>query len=267
MNTSSSKPSFLPDEVQVLFTALMFYTRIPCPSWVDHNADLLNRSRKYFPVIGWIIGGIAMGVYALLSVILPPLVAVLASLAATVYATGAFHEDGFADMCDGFGGGWTKEHILTIMKDSRLGTYGSIGLMLLLSLKVAALYQLAITSESLLLFALLNGHTSSRFIASTFIQTHEYVQDPDQSKAKPITSEKLSGKDMALSGLFTLLPLLAWGTLWGILPFLVSILSKHYMGRLFVKKLGGYTGDCLGASQQVAEVVFTLTLLASWTYM
>jgi len=267
MRTAPHKPAFIPDEVQVLFTALMFYTRLPCPAWVDHSAELLNRSRKYFPVIGWIIGGIAVGVYALAAWVLPPLIAVLASLAATVYATGAFHEDGFADMCDGFGGGWTKEQILTIMKDSRLGTYGSIGLMLLLSMKVAALYQLAVTSEGLLFFALLNGHTSSRFIASTFIQTHEYVQDPDQSKAKPITSQKLGRKEMGPSGLFTLLPLIAWGTLWGMVPFITGYLSKMVMGRLFVKKLGGYTGDCLGASQQVAEVVFYLTVLASWTSM
>lgn len=267
MKTPPSKPSYIPDEVQLLFTAMMFYTRLPCPAWVDHGADKLNRSRKYFPVIGWIIGGIAIAVYALLSVPFPPLVAMIGSLAATVYATGAFHEDGFADMCDGFGGGWTPEQILTIMKDSRLGTYGTLGLLFLLSLKGAALYELSTHSSSLLFFGFINAHTTSRFIASTFIQTHEYVQDPDQSKAKPITSEKLSQQEMGLSALFTLLPLVAWGNLWGLLPFIMAFLSKLYMGRLFVKKLGGYTGDCLGASQQVAEVVFLLTLLASWTYL
>ena len=108
-------------QFRVLLTAIMFYTRIPVPATLEYSPERLNRATRYFPLIGWIVGGVGAGVFYGLSLILPLQVSVFLSMLATIFLTGAFHEDGFADFCDGFGGGYTREKILTIMKDSRIG--------------------------------------------------------------------------------------------------------------------------------------------------
>ncbi len=101
-------------EIQIFFAALMFFTRIPCPTWVKHSQETLNKASRYFPLIGWIVGAIGASVFWISSLLFPPVLAVLLSMIATILLTGAFHEDGFADVCDGFGGGWTQEEILRI---------------------------------------------------------------------------------------------------------------------------------------------------------
>src|SRR5258708_5864215 len=122
-------------EFHIFLTAVMFYTRIPCPKWVDHSSEFLNKATRYFPLIGWIVGAFCFGTYYGLQYIYPIEIAIIISMAAGILITGAFHEDGFADVCDGFGGGWTKQKILDIMKDSHIGAYGVIGLILLFLLK------------------------------------------------------------------------------------------------------------------------------------
>ena len=99
-------------EIDIFFTAMMFYTRIPCPKNITHDPDYLNKATRYFPLIGWIVGLISGLVFIAFSQILPVTIAVLLSMIASILTTGAFHEDGFADVCDGFGGRWTKEKIL-----------------------------------------------------------------------------------------------------------------------------------------------------------
>lgn len=116
----------------------MFYTRIPCPKWVGHEPDYLNKATRYFPLIGWIVGVVSFGVCMGARQFWEIPIAVVLSLIAGILTTGAFHEDGFGDVCDGFGGGWTKTRILDIMKDSRIGAYAGIGLTLLLLLKYNA---------------------------------------------------------------------------------------------------------------------------------
>jgi adenosylcobinamide-GDP ribazoletransferase len=259
-------------ELRIFFTALMFYTRIPCPGWVGHEEDYLNQATRYFPLIGWVVGAIAGGTYWLSSLLFGPEVGLVLSLVASILSTGAFHEDGFADVCDGFGGGWTKEKILLIMKDSRLGTYGVIGIGLMLALKFTALYQLfglqvLHAFEVLLLF--ISVHAVSRFTATTFMYTHAYVRDTDDSKAKPI-AKQLSRRNLTVAFLFALLPLLALSWL-AANPFVMAVLlpayaAKMYLSRYFTKWVGGYTGDCLGATQQVAEVVLYLSFLLVWKF-
>ncbi|MCU0449702.1 MAG: adenosylcobinamide-GDP ribazoletransferase [Bernardetiaceae bacterium] len=255
-------------EIQYFFTALMFFTRIPCPAWVDHSDEYLQRSRKYFPLMGWIVGGAAAGVFALAQWGWPPSVAVLLSMVASVWLTGAFHEDGFADVCDGFGGGWTPPQILAIMKDSRVGAYGAIGIGLLLGLKFLVLYELArLAPWTLVVAALVNAHAASRFVASTLVHSHAYVQDPDQSKAKPVASRRLSLGEMGYSFLFVALPMGAFYPHgWLLLALPTAYLAKVYLGNYFQRHLGGYTGDCLGATQQVSEVVYYLALLLAWKF-
>ncbi len=254
-------------EIQYFFTALMFFTRIPCPAWVGHSDENLNKSRKYFPLMGWIVGGVAAAILVGASFLFPPAIGVLLSMAATVLLTGAFHEDGFADVCDAFGGGWTQEQILTIMKDSRIGAYGTVGIVLLLLLKFLVITELAHISYGLAAVALINAHTGSRFIASTFVQTHEYVQDPDKSKARPIAQKRLSVYEMLYSFVFALLPFFLFENWPFLLAFPLAYFSKMYLGYYFKKHLGGYTGDALGATQQVSEVVFYLSILGIWKFI
>ncbi len=253
-------------EIRLFFTALMFFTRLPCPPGTDHSETYLQRSRKYFPLVGWIVGGIAALTFGLAGLVLPAAVAVALSMAASVWATGAFHEDGFADVCDGFGGGWTKAQILTIMKDSRVGAYGAIGMVLLLGLKFAALYELSRLSYEWVMLGLVGGHGLSRLLASWLAQTHDYVQDIDQSKVRPIASQPLTPGAMLFSTVTGLLPLLffPW-PIWLLLPLLAA--PYFYLTRFFGRRLGGYTGDCLGATQQVLEVCFYLILLVGWKFI
>ena len=252
-------------EIRIFFTALMFFTRIPCPSWVDHSEEYLNKSSRYFPLMGWIVGGIAALVILTANFIVPTSIVVLLSMIASILTTGAFHEDGFADMCDGFGGGWTKERILEIMQDSRLGTFGACGLALILALKYICLIEIIQHSSSLTAaIALVAAHSASRLTAVSFLKTHSYARLDGDSKAKPLATE-LQTTDAIVAFVFGILPsvgltaFLGWNVLFRILPL---VATKWYLGRFFVRWIGGYTGDCLGATQQVAEVLFYATFVA-----
>lgn len=254
--------------MRLFYTALMFYTRLPVPKHIDHSADALNRATVYFPLIGWIVGGIGVGTYWLGTVLFPPAyLPVLFSMVATVWATGAFHEDGFADVCDGFGGGWNKTQILTIMKDSRLGTYGTIGLGLLLAVKFFALQAMLGVEAFGWAVALkyISAHSLSRLTAATVIGALPYAREDLESKAKPIAQGITSGQltIAALLGLLPLLALVGYTGLWIYLTFLIPLaLVRWRLIGFFRKWLGGYTGDCLGATQQLTEVVVYLSFVS-----
>ena len=132
------------------FNALAFYTRIPCPNWVDYSEEQLNRASAYFPLMGYLVAGFSFLVFYLAQTIFSIELSILLSMVAGILFTGAFHEDGFADLCDGFGGGWKAEDILRIMKDSRLGTYGVTGLLLVLLIKWQSLIDIAAIETSFL---------------------------------------------------------------------------------------------------------------------
>lgn len=249
-------------QIHYFLTAVLFFTRIPCPKWVDHSPEMLNKSSRYFSLVGTLIGAISAIIYYGASFIFSSIISIILSLIASIWATGAFHEDGFADVCDGFGGGWTKEKILTIMKDSRLGTFGVVGLISILSLKIVSLNELNGNLKNIPLI-IITGHTISRFIATVLLYTHKYVRDIDSAKVKP-TTQKMSTKSLVISGFFGIIPLVFFNDLkvFGVLiPLLLTYL---YMGSFFKKWIGGQTGDCAGALQQVSEVVFYLSLLVLW---
>jgi len=249
-------------ELHTFLTAMMFFTRIPCPKWVDHNPTILSKSAKYFSLIGVLIGAIGALVFLVSSYLFSKEISILFSMFATIYTTGAFHEDGFADVCDGFGGGWTKDKILTIMKDSTLGTYGVIGLILILGLKFSALNNMGISYLPLLIIA---GHSTSRFIATTLIFTHPYVRDTN-SKSKPAAT-KITRSMVFVSGFLGCVPLVfffKWQVFFVLIPM---YLSKMYLAKKFNKWIGGQTGDCAGAVQQLSEVVFYLSFIALWKFI
>jgi adenosylcobinamide-GDP ribazoletransferase len=262
-------------ELHIFFTALMFYTRIPCPKNIDHDPVYLNKSSRYFPLIGWIVGGICFVIYYLSNVVFGNEIAIILSTIAGILTTGAFHEDGFADVCDGFGGGWTKEKILLIMKDSAIGAYGAIGLILIFLLKFVALFNLFYTSEivnlqsaikNLLFFV--SAHSLSRLAAISIVFTHEYSRDDATSKSKPI-AQSFTWREVVGASFFGLLPLVFLSTLqWQFLFVLVPVfVTRFFLARYFQKWIDGYTGDCLGATQQVCEVIFYLSITALWKFI
>jgi adenosylcobinamide-GDP ribazoletransferase len=181
------------------------------------------------------------------------------SMAATIHATGAFHEDGLADAVDGIGGGWDKARILEIMKDSRVGSFGVAALWLALTGKFALL---ATLDAALVPWALVAGHAVSRFCSTVLLATMVYVREDLQSRAKPLAT-RLSGGAFAVALAFAaagLLPL-PWDK--ALAGCLLAAAATAWLAGKFRRWLGGYTGDCLGAVQQVAEIAFYLGLLAA----
>ena len=250
-------------EIHIFFTALQFFTRIPCPKWVNHDPGYLRLSSRYFSLVGIIVGCIGAMVFYLASFLFSTDISLLLSMFATIYTTGAFHEDGFADVCDGFGGGWSKEKILLIMKDSRLGTYGTIGILLLLAIKFAALRETELYYIPMLLIA---GHSLSRFIATTLIYTHPYVRNTEDSKAKP-AAKSIPIASVYISAIFGIAPLFLFKNPCIFLTLIPMYISKMFLAHKFKKWIGGQTGDCAGAVQQLSEVVFYLTSIALWKYI
>jgi adenosylcobinamide-GDP ribazoletransferase len=258
------------NELRIFFTALMFYTRIPCPKWVDHDAAYINKATRYFPLIGYIVGSISFIVFLAAAYLFSPMIAIVFALITGVLVTGAFHEDGFADVCDGFGGGWTKAKILEIMKDSRVGAYGVIGTILLLLLKFSALNQIILWLQRdqpfhLIYFILvfIAYHSLARLTAITIVFTEVYAKEDEESKAKPIAQaysykEVLGAFIFGLAPLFALSYFLNWYLLLILLPL---IILRFFMVRYFNKWINGYTGDCLGAVEQIAEVVVMLSII------
>jgi adenosylcobinamide-GDP ribazoletransferase len=247
-------------ELEYFFGAIRFFTRLPVPGWVGHSAETLNRSARYFPAVGLLVGGIGALVYLGAELLWPQPVAVLLSMAATIYATGAFHEDGLSDTVDGLGGGWDKLRILEIMKDSRVGSYGVVAMVLALLGKFTLLASL---DGDLVPYALLAGHALSRFCATVLLATMDYVREDLLSKAKPLAT-RLSAGEMLVALAFVLGALALLPVEKAVAGCVLAALATFWLAGKFKRWLGGYTGDCLGATQQVSEIAFYLGLLAHW---
>ncbi|MGS0673754.1 adenosylcobinamide-GDP ribazoletransferase [Shewanella sp. 125m-1] len=257
---------FWQKQLNLFFIAMGFFTRIPMPKWIEVDADKLNKASRYFGLVGLLVGVISALVYSLMLHWVSPSVAIVFAMITSVIVTGGFHEDGLADTADGLGGGWTVEAKLNIMKDSRLGSYGALALVLALLLKWQLLTELALFDPRSVSLALIVGHCLSRIVAASFIFSEQYVSDSDTSKSKPLAQQQ---------GINELSILLATGVLAlllvGVFPALILIvglfLVRFGFVRLFRKQIGGYTGDTLGAAQQGSELTCYLLLLilgVSW---
>lgn len=250
--------------LRIALTAVMFLTRIRVPSWVTHAPEDLARSTTYFPVVGIIVGaiGAAAGLIALQW--WTPLVAAIAAVGATVRITGAFHEDALADACDGFGGGWTVEQVLVIMKDSRIGSYGAIGLLLVTVMRIAALTIIATHSAAAFVAALIAGHVLGRWSSLPLISRLRYVSDADTSKSKPFAASVTTGRLLAGS----MLAFVALIALFGdtrVITMLIALACTVtvILGGYFKRRIGGMTGDCLGAANQAVEMTTYLALASA----
>jgi adenosylcobinamide-GDP ribazoletransferase len=246
------------EELRVFYTAVMFYTRLPVPVKTGFSQENLNKATRYFPLIGILVGGIGALTFLASSYILSVHLSVIIALATMIIITGAFHEDAFSDFCDGFGGGYTMEKRLEIMKDSRIGTYGALALILLILFKLFCISELEISKIP---FVLISAHALSRLNPVLLIFTAKYVK-VENSKSKPVGG-KHSIYTLIIAICFGLLPLLLVPV--KLIPVLLTsfliifLCFRHYV----IKRIGGYTGDVLGALQQISEMGFYLILLIS----
>jgi adenosylcobinamide-GDP ribazoletransferase len=241
------------DELRYFLTALGYFTRVPVPRWVGFERHYLNAAARYFPLVGLMVGGIGALVYLAALHVFPAGVAVLLSMAATLVVTGAFHEDGLADCADAFGGAYTRDDALRIMRDSRIGAFGAIALIIALALKWQTLAALPPMRAVALMIA---AHAASRTFAISYLLTLDYVRA--EGKAKPV-AQRMSIASFALAALCGL-PWLFWPD-WrlGCVAVAVLVVMRLAIGRYFVRRIGGYTGDCLGFAQQLFELAIYLT--------
>jgi adenosylcobinamide-GDP ribazoletransferase len=239
--------------------AVSFYTRLPCgKDALDYTQ--LPQAALYLPVVGWIVGGCTAFAFYVAALLWSQVTAVIIALGIGMVLTGALHEDGFADVCDGFGGGWGKTRILAIMKDSHIGVYGVLGLMLLLSLKISVLSNMPTSAVPSVLLA---SHSVSRFMPLLLMYGYNYARNENSKAAGAVYKPHV--KELFGSAGFASLPLLVLPVLF-CLAILPILFVNYWLGRYFYRHIGGYTGDCLGASQQIAEVVFYLSVSNLWTF-
>jgi adenosylcobinamide-GDP ribazoletransferase len=254
-------------EVRLIFTAIQFLTRCPVPAWVGHDPAWLNQCVRWFPWVGAAVGAAGAAVLWGAGMLWPPAVAAVLCVMATVCITGAFHEDGLADTFDALGGVVSRERALDIMKDSRIGSYGAVALVLVLGARVAALAALAAHSLSGAAAAVVAVHALGRGAAVGVLATLPYAGDVEHAKAKPLATAVSSGP--AWTGLLTCLavPALLAAVQGHPLRWLAAVLVVAAVAMLLRSwlrsRLGGYTGDTLGAVEQLTELAALLALSAS----
>ena len=248
--------------------AVQFFTRIPVTGrlaqWVGYSPAMLQASAAYFPAVGLLVGGLGALVFGGALAVWPATVAATLCIIVTVLLTGAFHEDGLADVADGLGGTARRERALEIMKDSRIGAFGAIAVVLALGLKAALLVTLAAEGTAGACAAVIAAHALSRLMPLGIMRALPYVGG-EGGKAKPM-AEAVSLPALGIALLWSLpamaLLLGSQGMGSGIAALLAAAAVTTLMGWQFRRRLGGFTGDCLGATQQVAELAIYLALAA-----
>lgn len=234
-----------------LLAAAQFLTRVP----LKLDAEPAHASR-YFPLIGAALGALGAAVTLAAAALLPQTLAVILGVIATVLATGALHEDGLADTCDAFGGGRTREEVLRILGDPRIGAFGALGLGLALALKISSLAHLPLAA---LPAALICAHASSRALCVGVMALGHYGR-PEGGKTRAVAEGARVG-DAAIAAAIGLAPFAfaPAAFLWALPPMLLLSLALY---AYFRARIGGYTGDTLGAVQQVGETACYVTLVA-----
>ena len=257
-------------ELRLFFVAWQFLTRLPVPGWVGHEPAWLNRSVRYFPLVGMLVGTAGAAMAWCAQLVWPPAVAATLGVGTTLWLTAAFHEDGLADTFDALLGAAPRDKALEIMKDSRIGSYGAAVLMLGLLLRVLLLAELLARDPLLALAACVAAHTAGRAAAVALMALLPYAGDEAHAKAKPLAREvRRADAAWAVGSAAALLALAALAALpgpaavgtfssaAGALLVLVALL-RHWLQR----RLGGYTGDTLGTAEQLGEMAVLLAFSA-----
>lgn len=246
------------NELATFFTALQFLTRLPSIMPDAYSPKRMTASVRYYPLVGALVGGLSALLFVVADFVLPHLIAVILAVAGGLLMTGAFHEDGLADAMDGVGGGVSREHALAIMKDSRIGAYGALALIVAIALKIAAL---AVMTPAMLCLALVTAHGLSRLSSVVVIASSRYVRD--EGAAKPV-ADGVSPMALIIAGATGFI-ILSVGLFFQPVAVLASAVMGLIIGHIamrffYERKLGGYTGDALGAVQQASEIGFYLGL-------
>ena len=226
-------------ELKNFLSGAMFLTRLPVPSWVDHHPGYLMRSMAYFPLLGALIGVWAAAIFDAAASLWPPLVAAALSSAGTLWLTGCFHEDGLCDTLDGFGGGWTKSQILRIMRDSRNGSYATMGGCMWVVAKCAALGQLgALAGPTGSVWALAESvgagpaivvaQCVARASAAPLIYFFEYIVDDEDAKGEYYNVSDHCGRQRAKGWSCTTALLAACAATGWLLPLLTALAAPGW---------------------------------------
>lgn len=263
--------------------AIIFFTRLPLWRVCNIDKKYYERVVPLWPLVGWITGGTMVAVYCAASLVLPVSISVVLALVSRLLLTGALHEDGFADFCDGFGGGTSRQRTLEIMKDSHIGTYGVLGLIiyyLLLWQTLTALLSMGCSPWFMLVI-----DTFAKYLASTIVYFLPYARKEEEAKAKliytqtPLTEKLMSAAlgvlpmvvclyiclaNLQIAGIILLFALSS--NMWVLLiPVLLPLIVCGYLFYTMKRRINGYTGDCCGATFILAELVGYLGLLVALT--
>ena len=240
-----------------VWAALIFFTRLPFwrvyqPPQASYKAVV-----EYWPLTGWLTGGAMAATLYFGSLVLPWPVAVIAAITVRLLITGALHEDGLADFLDGFGGGGDRARILAIMKDSHIGTYGVLGLIIYMSLLVAILYSMTPVIAALTVFA---ADPFSKMVSSQLVNMLPYARREEEAKNKTVYRKPslAAGLSLTVQGLLPM-ALMIWltGISW---YFVIAMpaLVMYFLYLLMLRKIKGYTGDCCGAVCLLVELAVYL---------
>ena len=245
-------------ELETVLGTIRFFTRLPIPGTLGQDPAVLARAMRYFPVVGGLFVGVPAALaFGITTSFWPKTLAVLAAMVVAILVTGALHEDGWVDTVDGLGGGRDREGVLSIMRDSCIGSFGAVALLLMLMARFFTLVEIDMLQVPI---ALVAGHMVSRLCAVFVFHSLDYART--EGKAAPFT-DKLSEGDLLFAGVIALLPVLLLDQ--AVFAVLFAAGATYWLHRLFKRRIGGYTGDCLGAVQQLAEVAFYGGLLCRFS--
>lgn len=240
-------------------TALMLLTRIPVSRWCVYSPDAVAAAVAYFPAVGAIVGASGAIVLAMAAPSLPGTVAILLSMLTTVLITGAYHEDGLADAADGLFGGSSPTRRLEIMKDSRLGNFGAIALWFGFSAKFYILDSLLNKSLPLVISAIIAGHALARASAVAVMHLQPHV-GLDTTRSQPFC-RRLNKQQLIGTLLPPALLVVFFFNTAGVPIIAANALCVFLAATFFQRRIGGITGDCLGATVQISEITTLLVLL------
>ncbi len=245
-------------QARLFLCALQFLTRLPTPELKTFQPEWISRAAPYYPVVGWIVGGLSAAIFYGATFVWSPLVSAVLAVAAGFLITGGFHEDGLSDTADGLGGGQTPARRLEIMKDSRIGSFGALSLWAVLTLKVAALSTLGPLQGAVALVAV---HGAARTASVVVMSALPYAGDLTQTKLKPSpTGVRRSEAVIAVILGLAPLALLPFGqTALSLLLTLAGAGTLVFAARRYI---GGWTGDVLGAVEQLTEAALILGFAA-----
>lgn len=234
--------------IRRFLVAIQFLTRLPVPRALNSSETDIGKAAAFFPLVGVIVGGGAALVFVVLQRILPLPASVFCAIVFAVFITNGFHEDGLADSVDGFGGGWTKDRVLEIMRDSRIGTYGTLALIFVILGKFTFLSSLP---AGQIWRWLIVAHTASRWTILPLCGWLPYARAEGQGK---LVAKQVGALEVvtATATLLIALVLIPWRA--ALAALLVTSLVTFFSGLYFRARLQGITGDCLGAANQLTEV-------------